>query len=219
MGERAQGTRKINDYYEAPQIQRLAIVKGQLTSDKKDVDWDDVRITVNELGKNAVVGVYKPNPETGKYIMILEADKRYDIKFSGEGIEEKEDVLDVTKNMTYHNSQQTIEVGTVNITMKEPVKEEKKNSGLLVDNHGKYTVQFMTLRKKIELSHKDFNNLDKKKIFIIKCDDGKYRYVYGDFDTFKSAKKGKQEILNNSNFKDSFVRYYYQLDDLNGKEE
>ncbi len=217
--------------YEAPIEQRLAVVKGQLSSDNPDATWDNVRIKVSEVGSDEVVGVYKPNPITGKYILILESNKSYDVAYEGEEIESKQETLKVTNDMTYHNAQQSFKADNVNLIAKaEPqpsgneVVDSQTSDVQTVGSHsigemadGKYTVQFVALNKEVK-DHKDFSNLDKQNIFIIKCKDGLYRYVYGSYKTFKDAKEAKQKVIDATGYQDPFVRYLWQLDQLKAEE-
>ncbi len=211
--------------YEAPVEQRLAVVKGQLTGDNPDATWDDVKIKVSEVGNNEIIGVYKPNPVTGKYILILEANKSYDVAYEGYGIETKQETLDVTNDMTYHNAQQSFKADKVNLVAKDVPPVTSEESGAVQSANipaadvlkEKYTVQFVALHEEVK-EHKVFSKLDKQKIVVFKCKDGVYRYVYGSYKTFRDAKDAKQKVIEATGYKDPFVRFLWQLDQLKTEE-
>jgi len=195
--------------YEEPVERRLAVIRGQLKSEG-NADWDEVRIRVTEKGNTDLIGEYKPNPATGKYVMILEADKDYDVAYVGNGFESKKDELRITKEMTYRNLEQSYDIDNVVLTTIATPQEEKVE---VVTLDGKYTVQFLTLKKLVE-NHKDLRKLDASKIVVYKCKDGNFRYVYGGFKTYKDAQKVKDEVKEATGYDDPFIRYIWQLEKM-----
>lgn len=205
--------------YEEPLKDRLAVVKGKL-SVGKDFAWDDVVIHVKEQGTDALVGEYRPNPVTGKYMYILEADKTYDIVVEGKNIEKTTNSLTVTRDMTYLNQSQSVEIDDLILKDLAAVTTAETMASTAVSTHqatGKYTVQFVTLKKPLKNYHR-YKNMDHDKIMVYKCTDGNYRYVYGSYDTFTEAKKSKQEIIKLTGYDDPFVRYFWQLEKMKSKE-
>ncbi len=206
--------------YEEPMVSRLAVIKGQLKNEN-DLDWENLKIIVREKGQNELVGEYKANPGTGMYLMILEANKSYDITYQGANIMEKKTQLDVTNEMTYHNKEQSIYIDDVLLQATPEALARKSSTEKTTEaekEHGKYTVQFVTLKELIE-KHPKFSMLDAHKITVYKCKDGKYRYVFGDFDSFKEAKKAKQDVIQKTGYDDSFVRYFWQLEKLKAEDQ
>ncbi len=232
--------------YEEPEIDRLAVVKGKLNAGR-EYEWDEVIIHVKEKGKNELIGEYKPNPVTGDYLMILEAEKTYDIAFKGESIENKNTSLTVTREMTYLNQQQSVSLDDTMIkglyaekvldsekTLADATQMQTKSAEtasetysssalsnserqMTAESEGKYTVQFITLKRQFD-NYKIFKNLDPNKIIVYKCKDGNYRYVYGSFKAFKDAKKVKQEVIKATGYDDPFVRYFWQLKQMKVEE-
>ncbi|MGQ1786595.1 MULTISPECIES: tetratricopeptide repeat protein [unclassified Saccharicrinis] len=229
--------------YEEPEMDRLAVVKGQLNAGR-DYPWDNIVISVKEKGNDLLVGEYRPNPSSGKYLMILEAEKTYDIAIQGESIEDTESELTVTRDMTYLNKQQSVKIGDMMVTGLIPEEELRPKETLIAasgqnatetantkvtgtgsevtsskgsDLTGKYTVQFITLKKPLK-NYDTFRLLDANKISVYKCKDGNYRYVYGNFDYFKDAKKVKEEVIKATGFDDPFVRYLWQLNQMKAEE-
>lgn len=211
--------------YEEPEADRLAVVKGTLSvgSVGEDFAWDDVVIHVKDKKTDALIGEYKPNPVSGKYMFILEADKTYDVVVEGKNIETTTSSLTVTRDMTYLNQSQSVE--TDDLMVEELIVEANSDAiadakGLTDQNTeatGKYTVQFITLKKPLK-NYNRYKNLDQTKIMMYKGTDGNYRYVYGSFNTFAEAKNSKQEIIKLTGYNDTFVRYFWQLEKMKSKE-
>ncbi len=201
--------------YEEPLKDRLAVVKGKL-SVGKDFAWDDVMIHVTDKETAALVGEYKPNPVSGKYMFILEADKTYDVVVEGKNIEKTTTNLTVTRDMTYLNQSQSVEID--DLLVKNLLAEAKVSTDQnIAQATEKYTVQFVTLKKPLK-NYNRYKNLDESKIMLYKCNDGNYRYVYGSYNTFKEAKESKQEIIKLTDYDDAFVRYFWQLEKMKSKD-
>ncbi len=205
--------------YEEPLTDRLAVVKGKLNVGK-DFAWDNVLIHVKEKGTDAIIGEYRPNPVSGKYMFILEADKTYDVVVEGKDIEKTTSSLAVTRDMTYLNQSQSVEIDDLMVTglvaeKNADTKENAEQNTAMAT--GKYTVQFVTLKKPLK-NYNRYKNLDDSKIMPYKCTDGNYRYVYGSYNTFKEAKESKQEVAKITGYDDAFVRYFWQLEKMKAKE-
>ncbi|SMO71284.1 WD40-like Beta Propeller Repeat [Saccharicrinis carchari] len=211
--------------YEQPEIERLAVIKGKLNAGR-EYAWDDVLIQVKEKGTDHLVGEYSPNPVSGKYMFILEAEKTYDIEIMGENIENTVSSLTVSRDMTYLNQSQSVETEDVMVkgllaavktetkTGKDEVTDTDKAATMV---RGKYTVQFVTLKKPLD-NYDAYRQLDKDKIMLYKGNDGNYRYVYGSFNSFKDAKKAKHKVIEATGYDDPFVRYFWQLDKMKAED-
>ncbi len=204
--------------YEEPLTNRLAVVKGKL-SVGKDFAWDDVVIHVKDKKTDALIGEYKPNPVSGKYMFILEADKTYDVIVEGKNIENTTSSLTVTREMTYLNQSQSVVTDDLMVEglVAEAASDTIADTTESAEVTGKYTVQFITLKKPLK-NYNRYKSMDQGKIMVYKCTDGNYRYVYGSYNTFTEAKKSKQEIIKNTGYNDSFVRYFWQLEKMKSKE-
>ena len=63
----------------------LAVVAGYVFSDEGDTATD-ATIKVEKKVSGDVVGIYRPNPQTGKYIIILPTGEEYEMYFEAEGL-------------------------------------------------------------------------------------------------------------------------------------
>ena len=205
--------------YEEPEINRLAVIKGCINA-TDDAPIENVEITVTRKGENEPVGQYKPHPGTGKYILILEAEAEYDIVFSGVGFESQSQNVNVTRAMTYKNTNQTSNLDDVLMARLATAEiEEPKIVATDMDTSDGipyYTVQILSLKKPVS-TYDVFKNLEHDLIDEHKCLDGFYRYSYGTFKGYKAALKGKEKVLKTGLWQDSFVRDTKQYEKLEGK--
>lgn len=211
--------------YEEPEIDRLAVIKGKLNAGR-EYPWDEVVINVKEKGQDELVGEYRPNPVSGEYLLILEADKSYDISYEGASIKPLNKDITVGRDMTYSFLEKSYNHGEIAVTGLYPEEkpEDTPTEGIPTGSNtgakavdGKYTVQFVTLKEPLK-NYDKYKNLDVNKIMVYKCKDGNYRYVYGSFKAFKDAKKVKQEVNEATGYDDPFVRYFWQLDEMKAAE-
>lgn len=75
----------------------------------------NVKIYVYEDITNKLVGEYKPNPKTGKYLFILKTGKRYMVKFESDIFIPYTEYIDVSDTMAYVNLEKPIILNPVNI--------------------------------------------------------------------------------------------------------
>ncbi len=208
--------------YEEPFENHLAVIKGQLKNDEETA-WDNVRILVKEHADDKLIGEYRPHPETGKYIMILECGKSYDINFEGEGVTPQNITYDVNDDLAYHKTSESVEMKDIWLTVESAKPETTETIASNVSNTTSdhmevnseeypYTVQFITLKR--VLDNLEQFSLDLSQIKIYECTDGNVRYVFGQFKNFKDAKKAKQEVIKATGYDDPFVRFFWQLNKL-----
>ncbi len=93
----------------------LAVIEGVIKKDG-DTPIETIRILVTDLDHNRLVGDYRPDPETGTYLMFLEADNMYEIKQVISGKSEKIEHLDVRKEMAYDKADDVLLFKEVTIT-------------------------------------------------------------------------------------------------------
>ncbi|MBS2212878.1 PD40 domain-containing protein [Carboxylicivirga mesophila] len=207
--------------YEEPEINRLVVIKGCVNS-TNEAPIENVQILVKKQGESESAGVYKPHPGTGKYVLILEAEGKYNIEYKGTGFESQEKTIDVTREMTYKSTNQTFDIDDVMlVAIPQPEVTETK---LLADDATEatydtsdgipyYTVQILALKKPIA-SYDIFVDLEQDLIKEYKCTDGFYRYAYGSFKGYKASLKGKDKVLKTGLWSDSFIRDIKQYDQL-----
>ncbi len=200
--------------YKEPVENRLAVIKGVVRS-TNDAPLEKVRIYVTDRSDGSQVGIYRPHPGTGKYVLILEAEKDYDIRFTGLGFEETKESLSVTREMSYKKSHQTTpldEVIMIAIAVEKP-EEEKLACSDISDGIPCYTVQILSLKWPVK-SYDVFETLEHDLIKEYKCEDGFYRYAYGLFKGYKLTIKAKEKVLKTGKWQDAFIRDEKQYDDL-----
>nr|WP_321453344.1 tetratricopeptide repeat protein [uncultured Carboxylicivirga sp.] len=205
--------------YEEPEINRLAVFKGTVVSG--DAPLENVRIYVSDAETKEEVGAYKPHPGTGKYVLILEADKKYKVVYAGEGYEEEEMLVDVEREMAYKKSEKTMMLDDVQMkylaeqkVVEEDITPVSKMD--VSDGIPYYTVQFVSLKephKTNELFVK--NGLDVNLIKVYECKDGWFRYAYGSYKGYKATLKAKGAIFGDKKiWDDAFIRDIKQYDNL-----
>ena len=199
--------------YKEPVVNRLAVIKG-IVHTTNDAPLENVRIYVTDKSDGSQVGIYRPNPGTGKYVLILEADKEYNIRFTGLGFEESSEQLAVTKEMSYKKQHETTTLEDVTIIAKA-VEKPKNKPGCedISDGIPCYTVQILSLKWPVK-SYDVFGNLEHDLIKEYKCEDGFYRYAYGLFKGYKLTLKAKEKVLKTGKWQDSFIRDVRQYDDM-----
>jgi tetratricopeptide (TPR) repeat protein len=204
--------------YEEPEESRLAVFTGMILSKPEDAPLENIRLTVREKNSESVIGSYRPHPGTGKYVVIVEADKHYDLLFEGQDFENFSTTMDVRPEMAYNKAlkafpmqkvvMQSTLTHTTNLQTAEPEAKPDTSDGIPY-----YTVQILT-RKGPVPSWKAFKGLDPELIREYKCKNNMYRYGYGQFKGYKAAVKAKENVLKVTNFEDSFIRDITQYDDL-----
>ena len=204
--------------YKEPVENRLVVVKGVVRT-TNDAPLENVRIYVTNRADDSQVGIYRPHPGSGKYVLILEANKDYNIRFAGLGFEEFKESFSVSRSMSYKKTHQTMSLDDVTlIGLVQEKKEEGPGCTVGPDGIPCYTVQILSLRKPVK-SFDVFETLEHDLIKEYKCKDGWYRYSYSVFKGFKASLKGKEKVLKTGKWQDSFIRDVKQYDDLIDKSE
>ncbi len=205
--------------YKEPIENRLAVIKGVVHT-VNDSPLENVRIYVTDRADGAQVGIYRPNPGTGKYVLILEAEKSYNIRFTGIGFEDTNVSYDVTRDMSYKKVHETTGLSDITMVSKPVEKPKEKLAGCVDVSDGIpcYTIQILSLKWPVK-SYDVFGTLEHDLIKEYKCKDGFYRYSYGQFKGYKLSLKGKKKVLDTGKWEDSFIRDEKQFDDLIDKSE
>jgi cell division septation protein DedD len=97
---------------------------------------------------------------------------------------------------------------------KEKVKTDKAQPTAY-----KYTVQILALNKDPEPREGFFEGLDQKHITSYKGEDGYWRYIIRQFDTYSEAIAFQRKIQVSGRFKDAFIRRYSNLDEFSTDEQ
>jgi len=198
--------------YKEPVINRLAVIKG-IVRTTNNAPLENVRIYVTEKPGGEQVGIYRPNPGTGKYVLILEADKKYNIRFTGLGFNEVNQTFDISREMAYKKGHKTTNMSDVTLVAEVVEKPAKPSCEDLSDGIPCYTVQILALKWPVK-TWDVFGDLDRDMIKEYKCKDGFYRYAYGTFKGYKKSLKGKENVIKTGKWQDAFIRDRKQYDDL-----
>jgi len=203
----------------------LAVIEGEVQN-KSLLSEGSVRIMVTRQSDNELVGDYRPDKESGKYLMFLEAGQEYEIKEKKGEEEVRTSVLDVTPQMTYEKeipvySFEDIRMEPPLVQMIESKNFEKDAKNIEeqiikemqnVKKVDYYTVQILALKHKPVFAFLYFKGLKKDDIQSYKCADGYTRYVYGVYNNKDESVKAQKELLNMGRFDDSFVRPINELE-------
>ncbi|GAF01679.1 PD40 domain-containing protein [Saccharicrinis fermentans] len=85
----------------------LAVIEGEVDNAMGN-DYTKIRILVTRTTDNHLVGDYRPEPSTGKYLMFLENGHEYLVKQTNTAKAEKISYINVTDNMRYVNSKRAV---------------------------------------------------------------------------------------------------------------
>ncbi len=116
----------------------LTLLKGSLTFDGSTKMPDDVKINVSEKISGELVQSVKPNPRTGKFILILNAGKEgkdYIITYEASGFEPINETFNVPGNSTYQEIEKELFLKPINFESKKLGTISVK--GTIKNNEGK----------------------------------------------------------------------------------
>jgi tetratricopeptide (TPR) repeat protein len=111
-------TNRKNNSYEYTQIklpqQELSnsIIKGQFTT-LDSVPKKEAYITVYNSNTGEIAGVYKTNPNTGQYLMILVSGTKYDMAVESEGYSDQTGSFDLPAKKGEFELKQTVKLQTI----------------------------------------------------------------------------------------------------------
>ncbi|TLX77547.1 hypothetical protein E9993_02595 [Labilibacter sediminis] len=85
----------------------LAVVEG-MVSDEFGDDFENMRILVTRRKDNKLVGDYRPNAESGTYMMFLEIGYEYEVKETNDKDSAEVSFLNVTTEMSYLHHKKSV---------------------------------------------------------------------------------------------------------------
>ncbi len=211
--------------YEEPEVNRLVVVEGFVNASQEA--W----ITIVAEADDEVVGRYRPNPNTKKYIIILEVDKEYHLTISDGDLDFTRD-LKVTPDESFMKSGHTISLGTFDFVKyaqeieeqkareRAELKREAEAAGLImttttasedetpfattVDTTKPYTVQFLCLREACDPDKLLLEGVEQ--VHEYEYRDGWYVYSFGQFEKYNEAVAKRDELRSVTAYSDAFVR-------------
>lgn len=155
----------------------VALMVGNLTFDGnvKDIP-KGVRITVRDEETGTLVQDLKPNPKTGKYIMILaagNAGKTYDVKYEAEGFETMTEKIKIEAGSSYQELKREVRLKLMNFETK---KEGTIALSGIVRDADKKIIPTVKLIIKDNLSGaviKSYNTLNDSGSYYVNVESGK----------------------------------------------
>ena len=75
-----------------------------------DKPTDIVKITVTDRETDEITGIYTPHAETGKYVLILPPNKKFDVKYEADGYETIIDSIITDERQSYINLKKSVEI-------------------------------------------------------------------------------------------------------------
>lgn len=95
-------------------VNPLTVMSGTFSlGDKSGTVPDDAQIIVTDNETGAVVGIYKPNKKTGKYLFILPPGKNYNVTYEAQGYLFKSENLIVPKNSAFSSIKKEITLAPI----------------------------------------------------------------------------------------------------------
>jgi outer membrane protein OmpA-like peptidoglycan-associated protein len=107
-----------NDLYiitipKAP-VQPMTIMSGYFsTGDGNGTIPADAEIIVKDNETGEIIGIFKPNRKTGKYLFILPPDKNYNVTYNADGFLFKSENLIVPKNSAFQSIKREIKLAPI----------------------------------------------------------------------------------------------------------
>lgn len=93
----------------------LTVYKGQIVADKNGKTPENVLINVTDNESDQLIGVYKPRADNGKFILILEPGKNYNISYESDGYLFKSEKLFVPANTSYFEINRAVQLKPVEL--------------------------------------------------------------------------------------------------------
>tara|TARA_B100000683_G_scaffold277943_1_gene341100 strand:+ start:8851 stop:10923 length:2073 start_codon:yes stop_codon:yes gene_type:complete len=97
-----------------PPVQPMTVMSGVFTLGEKDGNIpNDAQIIVKDNESGDIVGIYKPNKKTGKYLFILPPGKNYNVTYEAKGYLFKSENLIVPKNSAFQSMKKEIKLAPI----------------------------------------------------------------------------------------------------------
>lgn len=100
--------------FEQVQEKSLAIYKGVIKMRDGAIP-EDVFIMVADANTGEIVGEYKPNSASGKYLIVLPAGRDYEVSYEGSACYYKTDYISVPANAQYHIVENAINLNPLEV--------------------------------------------------------------------------------------------------------
>ena len=92
----------------------MTIMSGYFTTgDEEGTIPEDAEIIVKDNESGEIIGIFKPNRKTGKYLFILPPDKNYNVTYNADGYLFKSENLIVPKNSAFQSIKKEIKLAPI----------------------------------------------------------------------------------------------------------
>lgn len=132
---------------EEPINKSLTVLSGFVKKEGAD-NSGDIQVSVTDPETQEIIGIYAPNSKTGKYIMIVNAGKKYTAQYECDGYNTIIKTTEISKDSTYLQMNNVIRLDTVYL---------KKPS---------YSCQLTFDKKSAKLNDEAMADLDKTILFL-----------------------------------------------------
>jgi hypothetical protein len=202
----------------------LAVIEGTI-SESDQASGEHIRILVSRESDNRLIGDYRPNPSTGKYLLFLDAGEKYLIKEVSPDSVGKQRIIDVPGQMSYAQSNQVVMIQDAriapplqpNISVRNTPTQLLANYNQIINTASAdttYTIQILALKEYPKVGLWFFEGLNIETVKAFEGRDGFLRYVTGQFDTRYEAERYLTEIREKGHFPDAWIRPWELLNDI-----
>jgi outer membrane protein OmpA-like peptidoglycan-associated protein len=176
-------------------VRNMTVLTGLAANVKGEV-LTGAEISVFDKETGDLVGVYKPDQETGRYLIILPKGKEYDISIMADGYEEVFNNLSIPDE-PFEESQEVVKIETVEMPVM--AKEYMINETIFFDFDKAETnkIQTETYYEVLNIIIEYFKNNPDAKIEIGGHCDSKGPEVYNQYLSEERAKFVKQYLVEN----------------------
>ena len=99
-----------------PPVQPMTVMSGVFSLGDKDGNIPaDAQIIVKDNQTGEIIGIYKPNTKTGKYLFILPPGKNYNVTYEAKGYLFKSENLIVPKNSAFQSMKKEIKLAAIKV--------------------------------------------------------------------------------------------------------
>jgi len=88
----------------------VTVYRGAILEDASGKRPADVTITVTEVSSGELAGVYRPRPDNGRFVFILDPGKTYNVVYEASGYELRSETLVVPKETAYREVNRAVQM-------------------------------------------------------------------------------------------------------------
>lgn len=196
--------------FDQPEQNRMAVVAAVVKAD----NLEDVSVVTLQNGE--IIGIGRPNVNSGRFITIVEAGGDYDIRAYC-GADSLSRHVATLKSQSYYASHAPVEIEPFefshngNVSKQHDISAEPQKNDADDRQSGKpdddrpYTVQLMSLRAPLDMDRLS-PALDSSLVSEYRYRDGWFVYSYGAYETFREAFNAQKEIRRDTRYDDAFAR-------------